>query len=254
MSNQPHGTLIPSKKLYAQSKITHPARILFIGKSGSGKTTAAVQLFLDVLQHQVKRLIVICPSYWTQDIFRCLDPFTRDGLDVIETPNANTFLDIKMNVLQNRKSAKKKGQKPIATLLFIDDLSGENIIHGGRLGGFANLAVQLRPLGISAIVIAQQATAISPAFRDNITAVIAYPSDRKKDITLIHEEYAGDMTTAQIRSLVKFAWRGGRHDNTEWGTHFLFILVRDRTPTAYYGDYKYKITPTSKDSKKPSNL
>jgi hypothetical protein len=240
-----------SKKIYAQRVIKHPCRVLYTGRSGMGKTWHAIQFFLDAFSDQIKRLIVICPSFYTQDCFRVLDPFVRGGLDVITNPNKFTFANLKKDIIAVNERRAAKGKKAVPTLIFIDDLAGDNIIHGSRQGAFPNLAIQFRPLGISCILITQQATSVSPAYRDNVNAVIAFPSQREGEKKWLVSEYNMGLRKGEMEAMIDTAWKGyGVHDDSEWGTHFLFINAPARKPLEYYADFRYRLTPPTSTPKR----
>lgn len=117
------------------------------------------------------------------------------------------------------------------------------IIQGSRVGPFANLAACFRPLECSAIALIQQATSISPAFRDNVSGVIAFDSTREADETWLLKEYKrSDLSRAQFKTIIQQAWRGiGEFD--ERGKHFIFISKEPREPIQYFGDFDYALIP-----------
>jgi hypothetical protein len=234
--------------LKAQQYINHPIRALFTGKSGSGKTTLAVNLVNDVLRYQIDRFIFVCPTFFTQSIFRILDDLVNPSRDVWTDPEKDTFMEIKNQLLKQEEYCRINNLHPIKTLVFIDDLSGLPIMHGGRISAFANFAIQTRHLKCSCFVITQQAKAISCSFRDNVNAVIAFPAQRKEEIRWLQDEYSSaDLSTSFMRSMIIQAWKGyGNSHCEEWGKHFLFILLLDREPARYFADFDYSLHSTSK--------
>ena len=234
----------------AERFIEHPCRILFTGKAGSGKTTLAVHLINTVLRSQVDRFIFVCPTFFTQDAFRSLDDIVHPERDVWVDPNNETFIEIKSQLLNQAHYCREKNIPNLKTLVFVDDLSGLSIIHGGRIGAFANFAIQTRHLGCSCFVVTQQAKAVSPAFRDNVNAVLAFPCQRKDEIRWLEDEYASaDFPNQLMRQMILQAWRGyGNKNCDEWGTHFLFILLADRSPPRYFADFDYSLHSNLKGS------
>lgn len=229
----------------AGANFVHPERILATGKCGSGKTRLMIELINTVFRSQINRLIVVCPTYRSQEEFRVLDDMILRPKDVHLNPNAQTFDTIKMELLQLQADLKKKGLPQIATLVFVDDLAGTNLIHGGRISGFANFSIQSRHIGCSVIVISQQATAVSPAFRDNVTSVVAFPGQRKEEIKWLIREYARyDLKNNQMEDIIISAWNGYKNNENEWGKHFLTIFCKPREPIAYFADLDYHIHVT----------
>jgi hypothetical protein len=201
-----------------------------------------IQLINTVFRHQIKRLIVVCPTFQSQESFRVLDDLILRPKDIHLNPNATTFDTIKNELLSIGAELKSKGLPRIETMIFVDDLAGTNLIHGGRISPFANFSIQSRHLGCSVIVIGQQATTISPAFRDNVTSVIAFPAQRKEEIRWLIREYAShDLKDTQMEQIIVSAWKGYRNEKDDWGKHFLTIFCKPREPILYFADLDYQI-------------
>lgn len=213
------------------------------GKSGSGKTTLAINLINEVMRYQIDRMIVVCETFLTQQKFRVLDDLVDKDRDLYTNPDKYTFSKIKKELLQQNDYCDAKGIPRIRTLVFVDDLSGLSIVHGGRISAFANWAIQTPHLECSAIVITQQYTSISPSYRDNSNGIIAFPSTKKDDFILLQNEYGNPgYSDATMKELITEAWRGyGRKDGKEWGKHFLFIHSPARAPIQYFADFNYSL-------------
>jgi hypothetical protein len=224
----------------ADANFIHPFRSLITGKADSGKTFLAVKIMM-TKRNDFDRLIVICPTWKTQDVFRNVDDMVIRSKDVYTTPDEDTFKQITNDLLNVRSKVKEHGLEDVRTLLFIDDLSGTKFIHGGRISAFAHLAIQIRHLGCSCILVSQQAKAVSPAYRDNINILCAFPSQRKEDIKWIESEYGRhDLKSSDMRSIIVAAWNGFG-DESEWGKHFLFVYCNPRGPVEYFCDFDYRI-------------
>lgn len=231
---------LQQSQVKADINFVHPFRALITGKADSGKTYLAVKV-IDSKKELFDRLIVICPTWYSQDIFRLLDDMIIRQKDVYTNPDENTFKTIHQDMLNVRTKVKAENLPDVRTLLFIDDLSGTKLIHGGRISSFAHLSIQIRHMGCSSILISQQAKAVSPAYRDNINILCAFPSQRKEDIKWIESEYGRhDLKSNEMRSIIVSAWNGfGVKD--EWGKHFLFIYCNPRGPVEYFCDFDYRV-------------
>lgn len=222
--------------------LQHPERVFITGKCGAGKTELGIELISTVFRHQIDRLIVVCPTFHSQESFRRLDSMISREQDIFTHPTSKTFEQIQENIELVSKKLKAMKQRSLRTMVFVDDLSGLNIIHGGRLGAFANFSIKSRHFDCSMIVISQQATSVSPAFRDNVTAVVAFPSQRKEEIKWLLREYTRhDFSDDHMKSLVTAAWRGKDKLEDEWGLHFFFVLCQARKPIRYFADFEYQL-------------
>lgn len=229
----------------AAYRLVHPVNVLVTGRVGMGKTKTATDVLLHVIIPQVDRVIFVCPTYWTQKSFRDFDFYINPKTDVFTDPDDNVFKKIMKGILRVNEDRVRKGEEILKTAIFIDDLQGNRCIHGGRTGTwFSRLSVQCRWLGVSCIVCAQQATAVTPSFRDNVTAVVAHPSQRMGEKSWLISEYSnGSYTKEQMCKLIEKAWRGlhSRGDD-EWGQHFLFIHAKSREKLRYFADFGDELT------------
>lgn len=229
---------------YAQaaSIIRLPARFLATGRSGMGKTTGTVHLVAHIFRGMYDRLMVICPTYWTQECFRAFDQFILHKNDVITEPTKNTFRNIKTNILQINTKRVREGKLPLHTFIYVDDLSGTKFIQDHRMGDFSHLAIQTPHLNLSMLVITQQATNVSASYRDNTNVVLAYPAQRREETEWLIKEFKNPaFDNATMREVINNAWRGGRADDKEWGEHFLAIYAPSRKKLSYFGDFTREI-------------
>jgi GTPase SAR1 family protein len=174
--------------LSAEALIVHPARILLSGASGSGKTTLAVYIMNSILRREIDRFIIICPTWETQDIFRCMDDIVQINRDVIQDAEENNpFQRIKGELIAMRKHCQKKGVR-IRVCLFIDDMAGTPILHGGLITPFSSLSTQMRNLDLSCLVLTQQPKLITPSFRLNSNYVISFPATTRNERDWLYAE------------------------------------------------------------------
>jgi hypothetical protein len=171
--------------------------------------------------------------------------------DVYSNPTSASFDEIKDDIKTVNDHCVKEGRPKVRTLIFVDDLSGLHVLHGGIYGSFPHFCNSARHAGTSLIVITQQPTSVTPAFRNNANCVIAFPTNRDEDIKWLIREYKMfNMDAKRMRALVIKAWRGMDHngdedDETNIGKHFLFIIYDPRKCTKYYSDFDYSVTPKS---------
>lgn len=232
--------------LKAESNIVHPFRLLVAGKAKSGKTTLVVDIIHRIMRPQIDRIIVLCPSWNTQDVFDPIRDMVNPSRDVWTDLDTNPFATIMKQLLKQIEYAKAKGTAPIRTLLFIDDMSGSKMMHSGRITPLSHLSIQSRHLCLSIFILSQQPKSITPGFRDNTDGVIAFPPQRELDRAWLYQEYNGNAIEKQkFIDLIMTAWKGvDRKDFLEFGTHFLFILLPFRSITRYFADFDYELTIT----------
>jgi hypothetical protein len=228
----------------AEKYIEHPARVLISGKSGSGKTHLAVQLLMRTLSDQIDRLIVACPTWSTQDVFRSLDHLVKEERDIFEDVDSKTFTTIFEQVLNQVRYTKKNGLKPIRTWLLIDDCGSNSAIHGGRISNFGKIAVQLRHLNVSMIVLVQHPKLVSPNFRENANHFILFPTQRVDEINWINNEFNSTFCSKEaFLKLVFAAWDpiSEKGERNEYGQHFLYIHIPQRKAIQFYRDFEEEL-------------
>jgi hypothetical protein len=233
--------------LRAEKDLIFPLRCLITGPCGTGKTTVGVFIMLQ-MKLWYDRLIIVCPGFRKQEMFRLLDEFVKPT-DIYENPKPGTFKAINEDIEIVTEFCKKQGKQPLRTLVFVDDLAGLHVIHGGRFSDFAHFCIGCRHMDASIIVISQQPTAVSPAFRDNVNAVIAFPSRRSQDVEWLLKEYKGlQMDKDEMKMTILKAWKGKvkkeEENDDSIGNNFLFIALDPRKQEAqFFSGFDYSVTP-----------
>lgn len=223
--------------------IEWPFRILITGPCESGKTTVAMKI-MDAINGKYHRLIVISPTFGVQNIFRGLDVYIKNKKrDIFTNMNANTFKQVGAQIKQVYLHCQKRDTKVPQTLVFVDDNTSNNGIHGGRMGALGNLTVTCRHYGASLLCISHQGKAITPGFRNNVTALIAFPTNNRNEINFISSEFGNPLiwSDTQFKNIIAHAWKGGKDDDREWGKHFLFVMTPPREKSRYFIDFSEEI-------------
>lgn len=225
--------------MQAEANIVHPARILICGKSGSGKTHLAMKIVKDVLNSQIDRWIIICPTFATQKVFRYFNVLKKFDAerDVFEDLNASTFNEVYRQLLEQIKYCEEKGIEPIRTCLLIDDCGSNNQLHGGRISPFGKLCIQFRHLNTSAIVIVQNPKLVSPNYRENANHFIFFPSHRFEEKEWIYKELnpSGECSKITFFALLEKAWYNDEIN------HFLYVFCPPRSGIKMYRDFSFEL-------------
>jgi hypothetical protein len=206
-----------------------------------GKTTMCVDLITGTFASQVDRVVVVCPTFYDQDMFRAIDPLIRNPhKDVFLKPTKATFKMI-LDQLRCFKATNKKDGKRVKNLLFVDDLAGNPVIHG-TMSSFGELCIQSPHLDLTMICISQQFTAISPSFRKNISSLMVFPSTDEDEMKIIQRKYTSiNHPKDCMKEMMQRAWLG--HDNKP--NHFFFIFMTPRQELRYFSDFKFELFPHS---------
>jgi hypothetical protein len=225
----------------ALNYLPFPLRLLVIGKCESGKTTLAVEILRTKLRPRTDRLIVVCPSWSSQEMFREFDDMVNYERDVIEDPNDQTFSKILSEIRQQNKLCDQKGIARIRNTIFIDDLSGSTCLHGGRMSKIGTLAVNSRPLKTNMIVISHNVKNVAPLYRENCNALICFPSQTMEDRLVLYREFNGNhYKKGDFFEILDGSWEQGQGES-ERGKHFLFLVMPARSPAIYFSDFDVRL-------------
>lgn len=243
--------------MQAEQYIHHPARIFVTGRSGTGKTYTSVNLIHRILRPQLGsygRLMVASPTWELQSLFDPIRDMVKNEKDVFTQAEKGMFQKI-LKRLQKEKLLSIENNSPmIQTILLIDDFSGNRIVHSSS-SGVAELAVQIRHLNTSMIIISQQPKQTSNAFRQNCECLIAFPPTSREGFDWLLSEFNGNQFDKDLFfKICQRAWKGKRNDYEEYNTHFLFVLITARKPTRYFCDFNIELTPKPFRQKINQNL
>jgi hypothetical protein len=177
-----------------------PMRLLCVGKSGTGKTSALVSLLLDKRYYK--------NDFKPQNIY-IFSPGAVGGNDhkmelLIENKNIpmnNLFTEfdddilnaLYDNLVEEFKTEKELKKKKIdQKLIILDDLSFDGSLRNGNYNSVARLMMNGRKHGINIIVTAQYMSHILPSCRFNANGLILFNMNEKElDLVSDEQNYAG---------------------------------------------------------------
>ena len=88
------------------------------------------------------------------------------------------------------------------TLIILDDCAASKDVKK-KTNELVNLAFSARHRGISVWVLTQQMTSIAKAFRENIACLVLFYSPSARDMKIIFEDYAGDLTKEEKKRFLR---------------------------------------------------
>ena len=165
------------------------SRILFSGRSGSGKTTNGAAFLTELMdtEHGWDRIILVCPSALTQPLW--VDFWEDNELD--DDDRHTVYKTGMIDELQEAiRAARTEGEEGDRVLLILDDLAAENVVHegSGRQGEFADVANNARHIPLSVWVFTQNLTSVSPSFRDNADALVLFRTFNLDEIKILQNQ------------------------------------------------------------------
>lgn len=229
----------------AERNILHPCRIFVTGRSGGGKTTAVVDLIDRVFRNQVDRVVVCCPSWSSQPLFGPIRDLVKDERDVLDYNPKNgkdPFERFFRSLTKQKEFAAARGELMLKTLLFIDDMGGDKTQHE-TFGYLSRISNQSRHFNLSIINISQQPKLACPSLRQASDFALVFPPTSSNGKVWCHDELNLNLIPKkEFDFIITTAWKGGRDDIKELGSHFLFVIIPQRKPARYFIDYKQEIT------------
>ena len=154
-----------------------PFNALIVGATNCGKTSFLV----DILSHEFLEafdyIFLVCPTFTHNKTYDGFAENDRDFFVIIPQQGTNT-------------------------LIILDDCAASKDVKI-KTNELVNLAFSARHKGISVWVLTQQMTSIAKAFRENIACLVLFYSPSARDMKLIFDNYAGDLTNEEKKRFLK---------------------------------------------------
>ena len=183
-----------------------PLRMLALGNSGSGKTTALINMITDPRFYGRKpweRVYWCSPTAEVDDALAPLRRYVEDVLkqdqeddptfhDHIDVPFLQSRIERQRKITERMKKMTPRPKKGFGILIVLDDLADarRNLLQCGQL--VDSLAIKARHFGVSTIVSTQKLRLplISPCVRVNVTAVLVWRLRSRYEMQQYLEEYS----------------------------------------------------------------
>ena len=193
-----------------------PLRMLALGNSGSGKTTALINLITDKRFYRGKwaRIYWCSPTAAADDALEPLRRYVEDELkqpqdedatfrDHIDVPFLTKVIERQRKITERMKAMTPRSKKGYGILLVLDDLADarRNLQQCGQL--VDSLFIKARHWGVSTILSTQKLRLplISPCVRVNVTAVLVWRLRSQYEKTQYLEEYSALVPKAVLEAM-----------------------------------------------------
>jgi Cdc6-like AAA superfamily ATPase len=180
------------------------SRILYIGRSGTGKTTLMVKKLKEWFKETKKKnteLIVISPTAPLQEIYKGISKRITKYFSDIDEGVTNQIYEL---CLKNAK--KKTKQKEI--VIIIDDLGESNFMKRcTKQNELNHLIVTARHMKVNLVFLFQRMKQATNSLRDNCDVIYLFKVedvDQKKNFK---NAFCGELTVNQFDRLTEEAWR-----------------------------------------------
>ena len=179
-----------------------PHTILSIGRTRSGKTTTAVQMYSSkkfpfrAAFGNGKRVWLLSPTHHVQE----------DLWDRLNIPRHQRVNDYSENVLQNiiNKAEKDPARPRMPRLILMDDVVAS--LPTRRQNNLIRILVYGRHLNISCNCMVQRwSSGLSHTSKTNFTSYFIWPQNRSEEDS-IYKQIAGDIPRDLFRRMCKYAW------------------------------------------------
>ena len=147
-----------------------------MGKSQSGKTTAAVNI-VNYLIPSVDHVIVCSPTYQLQHTWDSVRPYVSLHVD-----NLSNLTKVLLKYVNNLEG------KPF--LLVLDDVSSERVLNEGGVGPLNHLAYNAVWMNCSIVTICHRVTNIGGGLRENVEHLLIFRTINDKQEKALAENYS----------------------------------------------------------------
>ncbi len=174
-----------------------PMRLMIVGKSGSGKTSALVSLLLDKRYYfndfKGENIYIFSPMANDHKMDLLIDKKNLAMLNIYNQFDDDILNALYDNLVEQFKTEKELKKKKIDNkLIILDDLSFDGSLRNGNYNSVARLMMNGRKHGISVIVTAQYMSHILPSCRFNSNALILFNMNEKElDLIADEQNYSG---------------------------------------------------------------
>ena len=167
-----------------------PFNALIVGPTNSGKTQFLVNQLCAPFCGKFDYVVFICPTFAYKTLYRFAERDPRLYVIICEQHEVEFWLKVASLYFEGTK-----------TLIVLDDCASSKDVKG-RTGELVKLGFSARHAGISVWVLAQQLSSIAKPFRENVAVIVLFYTPSAKTTKAIFEEYAGELTNAELRQLI----------------------------------------------------
>ncbi len=172
------------------------SRILYIGKSGTGKTTLMLKN-LEVLKKKTKaKVILFSPTAWRDKVYKSKKKLIDIYFQEVDE-KAISFIN---------KTMKKSSQKK-KYIFIVDDLGEDTTLtRGYKDNPVRDLAIAARHYDVVFIGLYQKPSQPPPILRENAELVFAFKITGDDNKKFFWKNYLDELTKKEFEELVEFVW------------------------------------------------
>jgi adenylate kinase family enzyme len=177
-------------------------RIVYIGRSGTGKTTLCVEKLKEwfkLVKKKDSELIIVSPTAPLQEIYQGIKKRITKFYSDIDEKVTSELYDI------CQKNALKKKQKEI--VIIIDDLGESNFMKRVTKQNMLNqLIVSARHMKVNLCFLFQRMKQATTSLRDNSDIIYLFKVDDVDQKRNFKNAFCGELTQTQFDHTVQQAW------------------------------------------------